>query len=112
MAEGTSLTITYPLKAEGGAKLSNCQVSIAGQPAQDSAEQMNETAEARITPAPITVKILPQTAVYSGAIPTVSSEQGKAWQVTQGTVISWNPVQRMIWGSPFQFPKRMWESMG
>ena len=38
--EGTSLTITYPLKAEGGAKLSNYQVSIAGQPAQDGAEQM------------------------------------------------------------------------
>ena len=91
VAEGTRLTITYPLKAESGAKLSNYQVSIAGQPAQDSAEQMNETAEARITPAPITVEILPQTAVYSGAVPTVSSEQGKAWQVTQGTVYQLEP---------------------
>lgn len=91
VAEGTSLTITYPLKAEGGAKLSNYQVSIAGQPAQDGAEQMTETAEARITPAPITVEILPQTAVYSGAIPTVSSEQGKAWKVTQGTVYQLEP---------------------
>ena len=91
VAEGTNLTITYPLKAEGGAKLSNYQVSIAGQPAQDGAEQMTETAVARITSAPITVEILPQTAVYSGAIPTVSSEQGKAWKVTQGTVYQLEP---------------------
>lgn len=89
--EGTRLTITYPLKDEGGAKLSNYQVSIAGQPAQDGAEQMNETAEARITSAPITVEILPQTAVYSGAAPTVSSERGKAWKVTQGTVYQLEP---------------------
>lgn len=84
-----SITITYAITAEGGAKLDNYKVKVGSVEVSNltgTTGTVTETVTAEITPAPVTVTINDQTAVYDGTTPDVAQEQDTNWKVTVGTV--------------------------
>ena len=78
-----TITITYTLTTEDGAKLENYTVKIADAGAVDAAASMTETVSASIIKAPVEVTIQNQTTVYDGSKPAVKQDKRT---VSSGTV--------------------------
>ena len=92
--DASNITITYAITAGGDAKLDNYKVKVGSVEVSNltgTTGTVTETVTAKITPAPVTVTINNQTAVYDGTTPDVAQEQDTNWKVTVGTVYQLTP---------------------